>query len=163
MGFGGVIPWARWMVVERKGWLTPHEFNEVMTLSQMLPGGNIVNMAVILGHRYQGLPGALASVFGLVAAPFGIVIVMAMVYDRIRDFEGVGATLEAVSAAAVGLIVAMALKMLSTLKEEPAALAIAAISFTGIGLLRLPLISTLFVLGPLSVAFAWYRIAKGAP
>lgn len=160
MGFGGVIPWARWMVVERKGWLTPKEFNEVMTLSQMLPGGNIINMAVVLGHRYQGFSGALAGVLGLIAAPFGIVIGLALIYDRIRDIPEVGTTLEAISAAAVGLIVAMAVKMVITLREEPLALFVAAISFVCIGVLRLPLIATLLVLGPVSIAVAWYRIAR---
>lgn len=163
MGFGGVIPWARWMVVERKGWLTPHEFNEVMTLSQMLPGGNIINMSVILGHRYQGIAGALAGVLGLIAAPFGIVIGLALIYDQIRDIQGVNSALEAISAAAVGLIVSMAVKMIQTLKDEPLAFFIAAISFACIGLLRFPLVSTLCVLSPLSIAYAWYRIARAAP
>ena len=37
-GFGGVMPFARRMLVEERRWLTEHEFTEVLSLSQFLPG-----------------------------------------------------------------------------------------------------------------------------
>lgn len=162
MGFGGVIPWARWMVVERRAWLTPAEFNEVMALSQMLPGGNIVNMAVILGHRYHGMAGAIAGTMGLIAGPFGIVIALASLYQRFQDLPGLEGVLEGVSAAAIGLIIAMAVKMTMALRGEWVALAFGAAAFIGVGVLRLPLIGTLAVLAPLSIGYCWFRVMREA-
>ncbi len=40
-GFGGVLPWARQMIVEQRKWLTPAEFAEMLGLCQFLPGGGI--------------------------------------------------------------------------------------------------------------------------
>ena len=48
MGFGGVLPWARRMLVEERRWLTAEEFTETLSLGQFLPGGNIVNMSVVI-------------------------------------------------------------------------------------------------------------------
>jgi chromate transporter len=162
MGFGGVIPWARWMVVEQRGWLTPAEFNEVMALAQMLPGGNIVNMAVILGQRYHGVVGSIAGTLGLVLGPFGIVIALASLYERFESLPGLAGALEGVSAAAVGLIVAMAVKMTLALRGEWVALAFATAAFVAVGVLRLPLLGTLAVLAPLSIGYAWVRVVRGA-
>jgi chromate transporter len=162
VGFGGVIPWARWMLVERRRWLTPVEFNEIMALAQTLPGGNILNMAVILGHRYHGFAGALAGVLGLILGPFGIVILMAMFFERFQDLPGIQGALHGISAAAIGLIVALAVKMILTLKGEWIGLGFAAAAFVCVGVLRLPLLPTLGVLAPLSVAYAWFRLVRAA-
>ena len=72
-GFGGVLPWARRMLVEKRGWLAPEEFNEVISLCQFLPGPNIVNVAVCIGSRFHGARGAFVAFMGLVLAPFALV------------------------------------------------------------------------------------------
>ncbi len=54
IGFGGVLPLARRMVVEDRKWLTGEEFTELLGLCQFLPGGNIINMAVAIGSKFQG-------------------------------------------------------------------------------------------------------------
>ncbi|MGL4287104.1 MAG: chromate transporter, partial [Phreatobacter sp.] len=64
-GFGGVLPLARTMIVERRQWLTAEEFTDLLGLCQFLPGGNIINLSVAIGLKFRGLPGALASIFGL--------------------------------------------------------------------------------------------------
>jgi chromate transporter len=43
-GFGGVLPWARRVLVEQRQWLTPQQFNDLLALCQFLPGPNIINM-----------------------------------------------------------------------------------------------------------------------
>jgi chromate transport protein ChrA len=49
--FGGSLPWARRMVVEQRRWMTPAEFTDMLGLCQFLPGGNILNLTVGMGHR----------------------------------------------------------------------------------------------------------------
>src|SRR3954470_20219404 len=56
-GFGGVLPWARRMLVEQRGWLSESEFIEVLSLAQFLPGPNIVNVSIIVGRRFHGVAG----------------------------------------------------------------------------------------------------------
>jgi chromate transporter len=81
-GFGGVLPFARRMLVEEKRWMTAEEFNTQLGLCQFLPGPNVINLAVVVGKRYQGLAGAIVAPFGLLAGPFVIVLLLALLYDR---------------------------------------------------------------------------------
>ena len=50
-GFGGVLPFVRRTLVERRSWLTPNEFTEVLGLSQLLPGPNVVNISAMASDR----------------------------------------------------------------------------------------------------------------
>src|SRR5215475_1490766 len=64
-GFGGVLAWARRMLVEDKRWMTAAEFNDLLALCQFLPGPNIVNLCAVFGARMRGIPGSLVCVVGL--------------------------------------------------------------------------------------------------
>ena len=159
MGFGGVLPWARWMVVEKRHWLTPAEFNEALSLCQFLPGGNIVNLAVIIGDRFRGPVGAVAAICGLMTGPFFVVIALASLYARYSDVPGVTGTLAGVSAAAAGLVTSMGIKMAISIRHEWMAVLFAAIAFVAVGLFRVPLLAAVICLAPLTIAYAWRRIA----
>ena len=81
-GFGGVMPFARRMLVEERRWLTEHEFTEVLSLSQFLPGPNIINVSIIVGSRFAGPAGSFAASLGLMLMPFLIVLALAALYAR---------------------------------------------------------------------------------
>src|SRR3974377_546942 len=76
-GFGGVLAWARRIMVERRGWFTAEQFNEAFALCAFLPGGNMVNFAVIFG---RGPFGALAAVAGLLGPPVGLIIAVGRLF-----------------------------------------------------------------------------------
>jgi len=40
------MPFARRMLVEERRWLSAEEFTEILSLCQLLPGPNVVNVAV---------------------------------------------------------------------------------------------------------------------
>ncbi len=48
-GFGGVLPVAQHELVERQRWLTKQEFAETLSIAQVLPGPNVVNLCLIVG------------------------------------------------------------------------------------------------------------------
>ena len=60
-GFGGVLAWAHRTLVERRGWLGEREFAALLGLCQVLPGGNIINVAVFVGDRFHGTARAWSS------------------------------------------------------------------------------------------------------
>src|SRR6476661_10829575 len=68
-GFGGVLAIVQRELVERKRWLTQEEFIEDWAVAQIMPGPNVVNLALMIGGRWFGLPGALAALGGLLAVP----------------------------------------------------------------------------------------------
>jgi chromate transporter len=156
-GFGGVLPFARRMLVEERMWLNDQEFNEVLSLSQFLPGPNIVNVSVIVGRRFQGPRGALAAVFGLMLMPIVIVLLLATLFAQFAHFNAVRGACNGVTAGASGLVVAVALKMGRTIRGTAWQPGVALAVFVAIGIARQPLLSVLALLVPLSAAFSWWR------
>ncbi len=156
-GFGGVLPFARRMLVERRQWLDEQEFIEVLSLSQFLPGPNIVNVAVIVGRRFQGPKGALAAALGLMLMPLIAVLSLATLYSNFAQIEAVRGACDGISAAASGLVLAIALKMARPILGTPWQIGVGAGAFVAIGLARLPLLPVLAVVAPLSLGIAWWR------
>src|SRR4051812_37059523 len=70
--FGGVLPWARRMLVEERAWLTNKEFLDALSLGQILPGPNVVNLSIMVGARFHGAVGAVLAFSGLMLAPLAI-------------------------------------------------------------------------------------------
>jgi chromate transporter len=158
-GFGGVLPWARRMIVERKRWMTAQEFNETFSLSQFLPGPNIVNFSVVFGSRFGGAAGAAAALTGLLGPPFVIVTVMAILYSFYGDVAAVSRILAGISSAAVGLLISTVVKMGMPVFRRGLHWAplFALVAFVAVGPLHWPLQWVFLVLAPLSVAAAWWR------
>jgi chromate transporter len=158
-GFGGALPWARRMIVERRRWMTTEEFNEAFALSQFLPGPNTVNFAVVFGARFGGAAGAVLAFIGLLGPPLVIVTVLAFLYERFGDIATLGHILAGVAAAAAGLLVAVVAKMAAPLftKQWNSASLVAILAFTGVAIMHWPLPYVFLSLAPFSVALAWLR------
>jgi chromate transporter len=154
-GFGGVMPFARRMIVEQQRWLTELEFLDVLSLSQFLPGPNIVNASVIIGRRFRGVIGALAATTGLLVMPLVIVLALATLYAHFSEVEAVRGACNGVSASASGLIVATALKLARPLKASAWQVAVCIVVFAAIALARIPLPWVLAAICPVSIAIAW--------
>lgn len=151
VAFGGALPLARRMLVERKHWLTAAEFTELLALCQFLPGPNIVNLTVALGARFRGVPGALAALAGLLAAPMVIAIGLGAGYARYGGLATVRHGFAGLAAAAAGLILATACKIAWPIRKQPLDVALAAVAFGAIAILRLPLLPTMLALVPIGI------------
>lgn len=138
-GFGGVLPFARRMLVEDKGWLSAEEFNTQLGLCQFLPGPNVINLAVVVGKRYGGLAGACVAPLGLLLGPFLIVLLLALAYDTWGELPRVQGLLRGIAAVGVGLLFAMAWRMAAALKDKLLFLPFTALTVIAIAGLRWPL------------------------
>ncbi len=158
-GFGGALPWARRMIVERKRWMTAQEFAEAFALSQFLPGPNVINFSVVFGSRFGGPAGAVVALGGLLGPPLAIVLVLAVLYARFGDLEALSRILAGVTAAAVGLLIAMVGKMAAPmfLARWNSGPLVAIAAFIGVAIMQWPLPIVFAVLAPISVAFAWFK------
>jgi chromate transporter len=159
-GFGGVMPWAQRMLVEKKGWLSHEKFAEDVALAQFLPGPNIINLSIVVGSRWRGPLGALVACIGLMIAPIVLMMIFGELYLRYGDASWLNGPLEGLSAWAVGLIVAMTAKLARPMfhGRRYMAIAFAAAAFVAVGFLRVPLWWALIALAPLSVAAFWWRL-----
>jgi chromate transporter len=161
-GFGGALPWARRVIVERRGWMSAEEFNEAFSLVQFLPGPNVVNFSVVFGSRFGGAIGALVAFTGLMGPPVVIVTLLAVLYASYGGVDALGRILAGISTAAVGLLIATVVKMAAPLfrRSEVWAAVIALLVFVAVGPLHWPLQWVLLVMAPLSIAIAWRRVAQ---
>lgn len=150
-GFGGVLPMARHMLVERRRWLTAEGFSDLLGLCQFLPGGNVINLAVAVGLRFHGAIGAVTALAALLAAPAVIVILIGLVYARFADDPVVRHVFAGLAAAAAGLLIALAGKLVWPLRNRPLAVCLAALCFLAVAVLRVPLLPALAVLVPGSI------------
>jgi len=154
LGFGGIAPWARHIIVEERRWLTETEFAAVLGIGQVLPGPNTMNAAVIIGDRFQGLVGALLCVVGQLLVPLVIVTALGAAYLHFAGVPAVHALVAGAAAGAAGLVMGTAVKMARNIRPKPFALGIAAAGFVAIGIMEWPLVPVVAVLVPLSIGGA---------
>lgn len=161
-GFGGVIAVAQHELVERQRWLSREEFVEMLSVAQVLPGPNVVNLSLMMGDRHFGLRGAAAALAGMLAVPLVLMLGLAAVYGRFADNPRVSGALRGMGAVSAGLVLATAWKLLASLRRHPlglpACLAIGAATVLLVAALRWPLAAVLAGLGVLSIALVWWKL-----
>ena len=161
-GFGGVLPIAQRELVERERWLTQQQFVELLSVSQVLPGPNIVNLALMFGDRHFGWRGALSALAGMMLAPLVIVLVLAVLYAKFAVLPVVAGALRGMGAVAAGLVLTTGLKLSVTLRKSPmglpACVGFTALTFVAIALLRWPLAWVLLGVGGTAIAVAWHKL-----
>jgi chromate transporter len=161
-GFGGVLPVAQRTLVDQERWLNPEQFLELLSISQILPGPNIVNMALILGDRHFGWRGAFAAMAGVLLAPLVVVLLLAVLARQLRDQPVVNDALRGMGVAAAGLVLSTAIRLSGGLRKNAlgwvGCAAFAALTAVLIGLLRWPLVGVILGLGTTAIAAAWWRL-----
>lgn len=164
-GFGGVLAIVQREVVERKRWLTREEFVEDWAVAQIMPGPNVVNLSLMIGGRYFGLPGAMAALAGMLVIPLIVILLLALVYAHFAMHPGVAGALRGMGAVAAGLIAATGLKLFGALKTNPLGMplciALGIICFVSVALLRWPLVYVLLGLGVVACSVAYYKLKPG--
>ncbi|WP_317201706.1 chromate transporter [Janthinobacterium sp.] len=162
-GFGGVLAVVQRELVERKRWLSQEEFVEEWAVAQIMPGPNVVNLALMIGGRYFGLPGALAALAGMLAIPLVIVLLLALLYAQYAGHPGISGALRGMAAVSAGLIAATGLKLATALKKHPLplwlTLPMCALGVLLVAVLHCPLFYVLLGLGGLGCALTYRRIA----
>jgi chromate transporter len=156
-GFGGVLAFARRGIVDQHRWMTPDQFNETYALCHFLPGPNVVNLSVVFGARFRGIPGSIAAFAGLLGPPVVVVTILAALYAHFGEIDALRRILAGVSCAAVGLLISAACRMMMPLikRRDLVGLVLLVAVFSAIGLMRLPLPAVLLVAIPLSIAISF--------
>src|SRR5438034_7183766 len=155
LGFGGVMPWARRVLVEERGWLNDREFAELIGICQVLPGPNVVNLSVILGARWQGAMGSLLALTGILFVPVIAVIVLANFYASVAHSPIARSSVCGASVAGPGLIIGTAIRLIAGARPPLRVVLLAAAVFIAVGIAQAPLLWVLAVAVPLAIAVEW--------
>jgi chromate transporter len=154
--FGGsTMAWMHRELVERRKLLDDHSFMTGLTISQILPGANPVNLAIYLGGQVRGRVGAAVAVFGIVFPAFCVILFMGFLYRTYAEYELTHVVLGGVAAAGVGATLAMGVKLANRVMIQLIPTAIAIFTFVVIGVLRWPLVPVVSALVPFSILQAY--------
>ena len=155
VSFGGVLPWARRELVDQRKWLTSEEFADMLSLGQILPGPNVVNLSIMFGARHYGAFGSLLAFSGLMLAPLAILLGLANLYGSFAHYEAVQHAVRATASVSAGLMLAAGISMLARMRKAWGDRLVTLAAFTGSGLLTLPLLLVLAVMIPVSILNSW--------
>jgi chromate transporter len=155
LGFGGVLPWARRVIVDERRWLGDREFAELIGLCQVLPGPNVVNLSVIIGARTHGAIGSLIAVTGILLVPVGLMLVIATFYAAVAHDPLMRNAIAGASAAAAGLILGTAVRLLRHARPPLRGMVTGAAAFVAVGVLQWPLVWVIVVLIVAGIGAEW--------
>lgn len=165
-GFGGVLAVAQRELVERLNWASREQFVEMLSLAQVLPGPNIVNLALMMGDRFFGTRGAVAALGGILLVPSLLVLILTVGYAQFATHPMVGSALRSMGAVAAGLVTATALKLMVTLRRNAMGPwfcgLFALVTLVAVGGLRWPMAWVVLGVGACALQVAWWRL-RGRP
>ena len=134
------------MIVEEQKWIDQNKFTDLLGICQLLPGGNIINIAVAIGMEFQGIKGAISALLGLIFAPTVIVLLIYQTYVHFQHLSSVKHLIQGLAAAAAGLLFATGLRMLQPIFKSYLTLMTIALTAVFMLWIKLPLLLTLILL-----------------
>jgi len=160
--FGGASrPMMHRESVEANKWLSDRDFIAGFALAQVLPGANPVNLALYVGLRARGVPGAAIAVLGMVLPAFCVILLMGYAYRELIAYPATHFVLAGVAGAGVAATLATGAKMATKLDRNWMTAIIALAVFIAVGVLHISMTPVVIVAIPASLAAAWVT-DKGA-
>jgi chromate transporter len=161
--FGGsTAAWLYRELVERRAWLDEEHFLTALTLAQVLPGANPVNLSIYVGSQLRGGIGGAAAALGMIGPPFCIILLLGFLYREFGSSPMVHAVLGGLAAVGVGMTLSIGVKLARKVRR-PIPVLIAAALFGTVGVLHWPMIPVVIVLAPLSIGLEGLADRKAPP
>jgi chromate transporter len=112
LAFGGgfaAIPMIQSDVVATYGWISSHEFANIMAVASMTPGPIAINSATYVGFKIYGILGGLIATFGVVLVSFILIGIIAGIMTKFSNNKYVNSVLEVLRPVIVVLILVAAI------------------------------------------------------
>lgn len=157
---GGLSGWLYREFVRDRQWMSEEDFFNGLALSQALPGVNVKNMAIWIGYRLAGAPGATAGFLGIIMPPAGFILALAVLFSELTRFALTHVALAGAAAAAIGLSANMAITAALRVPRRLMPLLFMATTFIAVGILQWPLVWVVLVEGAASVGLEYIRVGR---
>ena len=108
------IPVIKSMVVDGRGWMTMHEYLDMITLAEMTPGPFALNSATFVGVKMGGVFGGALATFSCMLPSLMIIVLLAFFYKKYKNMAVVGSALAGIRPAVAALIAGAGVSMLMT-------------------------------------------------
>jgi chromate transporter len=156
---GGQKASIRHQVVS-KGWMNSDGFMDGLELAQVLPGPNILNLAIYCGQRVRGLAGAVAAFIGAAVPPFVIVAVAGALYFKYAANPYVHGALRGCAVGALGLTLGNAFELSWDERGDWVKIALLILTAAAVSVFKMPLLLTLVLFGGIGIVHE-YRRSRG--
>jgi len=160
--FGGGQKASIRQQVVKQGWMDKDAFLEGLELAQVLPGPNILNLAIFCGQRARGVPGAIAAFLGASIPPLLIVLIAGALYFKYSENPFVRGGLRGCAVGALGLTVANALELSWDERNDWIKLVLLALTAVVVSLFKMPLLLVLVVFGGIGIMHEYLRARREA-
>ncbi len=159
---GGQKASIRQQVVKQR-WMDKDEFMDGLALAQVLPGPNILNLAVYCGQKARGIPGAVAAFFGASLPSLAIVLIVAALYTKFSTNPWVHGALRGASVGALGLTIGNAFELSWDERDDWMKIVLVVATAVVVFYYKMPLLLVLVVFGGIGIVreFLRTRRAKG--
>ncbi len=151
LGFGGVGPIARHVIVREQRWLSEKDYATLLGIGKVLPGANTVNVAVMLGDKYHGWKGSATAVCGLLVPPLVVLVILAILYQFLDQNPYFNAALQGSACAAAGMVIGTGLKMASKIDLRPHHVIAGLATIVLVVVLKLSLLQVVGIMMPLAI------------
>ena len=99
-----MIPLIEREVVDKNGWIEKSDFVDLLAIAQSSPGVLAVNVSIFIGSKLRGVRGAVAAAVGNVVPSVVIILLIALFFNRFREYEVVNNVFMGIRPAVVALI-----------------------------------------------------------
>jgi len=158
IGYGGptALTYMRSIFVEKRGWFSPEEFLEAMSLAQVLPGSTGVTAVSYFGYRRYGYFGAIVFPLVFLTPSIAAILVLSWAYFTYGQLSFVQPLFAGLGALVVALLLTATLSLGKAVFTGSRGrlyrcLFITAVTFTG-SLFRINLIWLLLLSGLMGIA-----------
>ena len=160
-GPAGQIAILREELVERRRWMTPHEFSAGLNFSMLLPGPEAHQLVIYAGWKLHGLRGAIAAGALFVLPAVLLVWLAAALYASYGQLPAVQTLFGTVRPAVLAIILAALVRMARHHLDGPRAWLLAGAAFAAIYFFQVPF--PWIVLAAVGLGAAKHLTAPPAP
>lgn len=131
--------------------MSEDQFMEGLEFAQIMPGPNILNLAVFCGQRVRGIAGATVAFLAVSLPAFAIVLIAGALYFRFIANPFVRAALLGCAAGALGLTLGNAIELSVDLKDDWLNFVLLAVTTAAVTAFHVHLVLVLVVMGAIGV------------
>lgn len=104
--------------VDKRKWLSKQDFLDLLGFTNLIPGPNSTEMAILIGWKRAGVAGLFAAGIAFIFPAMIIVMLFAFLYSRYSDFSQVQAIFSALKPIVTAIILSAFIKLSMVLIED---------------------------------------------
>ncbi len=129
-------------IVNRRKWVNKEKFVDMLGLTNLIPGPNSTEMAIMLGYAHGGKLGLLLAGVSFILPAMLIVLLFAVLYQKFGSVPSVGHMLDGIKPVVIAIVAQAVYRLGKTVLKNADAAIIAAAAFTAymLGVKEIPLL-----------------------